>query len=565
MTEAGIGNRPAAFSQTLCDRAADWWPLLTVFAGLVIAGAIRASLLSVPLERDEGEYAYAAQLWLDGTLPYVGAYNMKMPGIYACYAAMFAIGGESIEAIHAGLLVVNLATAFILFLLAQKLTSPYVATIATIMFLIISLDRSVQGLFANAEHFVLLPSLLGITLLIPSDTARPLRWPRIALAGFLLGTAWLIKQQGVVFLLCGGGFLLMNLLHQRPIAWRVVVGQGLLFAFIAALPFGLVCWYFWQAGAWEPFRFWTITYASRYASAVSWSVAGTNLQAHARLVGHSAYGGWILGLIGWMLILAQRQIARRGELLWFGACSALAVCPGLYFRAHYFLFLMPALSLGIAWSIWVTAERYRESPGAVWLAAKIGIPVLMGAFLLYGQRFMLFRLDPILVTEATFGSEPFDEAIVIGEYIRLHSSPEDRVAVIGSEPEIYFYADRRSATGYMYAFALTESHDFAQAMQREMVAEIESHSPKFLIYVNGATSWQSTNEELAPDAGRILLDWYEQYRNSHYQLVGMVEVASIRNYQFTSARYAWGDEAARFEPESSNWLAIYQRVDEPTD
>lgn len=43
-----------------------WCVLLTI---IVLTGLLRYRLLDVPLERDEGEYAYAAQLILEGTPP----------------------------------------------------------------------------------------------------------------------------------------------------------------------------------------------------------------------------------------------------------------------------------------------------------------------------------------------------------------------------------------------------------------------------------------------------------------------------------------------------------------
>ena len=63
-----------------CLEAA-WILLGVIVLGLVIA--IRIRLLGIPLERDEGEYAYAGQLMLQGIPPYELAYNMKFPGTYA--------------------------------------------------------------------------------------------------------------------------------------------------------------------------------------------------------------------------------------------------------------------------------------------------------------------------------------------------------------------------------------------------------------------------------------------------------------------------------------------------
>ena len=46
---------------------------------------IRFHLRQCPLERDEGEYAYAGQLMLQGIAPYQLVYSMKLPGTFAAY------------------------------------------------------------------------------------------------------------------------------------------------------------------------------------------------------------------------------------------------------------------------------------------------------------------------------------------------------------------------------------------------------------------------------------------------------------------------------------------------
>jgi len=46
------------------------------------------------VERDEGEYADAGQLILQGVPPYTLAYNMKFSGTYAAYAVIMAIFGQ---------------------------------------------------------------------------------------------------------------------------------------------------------------------------------------------------------------------------------------------------------------------------------------------------------------------------------------------------------------------------------------------------------------------------------------------------------------------------------------
>ena len=78
------------------------WALACLLAILLLTAAVRIRLVDVPLERDEGEYAYAGQLILQGAPPYRHVYNMKMPGIYAGYALLEAAFGETHRAHSSG-------------------------------------------------------------------------------------------------------------------------------------------------------------------------------------------------------------------------------------------------------------------------------------------------------------------------------------------------------------------------------------------------------------------------------------------------------------------------------
>src|SRR2546428_3452950 len=108
----------------LTRRAPAWGPRVALLAILLGAALLRLRLLTVPLERDEGEYAYMGQLILRGEVPYVAAHSMKLPGIYYVYAAILALLGETDVAIHLGLLVVNLASIALLYRLGRTLLDP---------------------------------------------------------------------------------------------------------------------------------------------------------------------------------------------------------------------------------------------------------------------------------------------------------------------------------------------------------------------------------------------------------------------------------------------------------
>src|SRR5437868_11591432 len=98
-----------------------WLSFALIFVVLLLFAGIRWRLREMPLERDEGEYAYAGQLILQGIPPYQIAYNMKLPGTYLAYALILRIFGASVAGIHAGLLVVNACTTLMMFLLGWRL------------------------------------------------------------------------------------------------------------------------------------------------------------------------------------------------------------------------------------------------------------------------------------------------------------------------------------------------------------------------------------------------------------------------------------------------------------
>src|ERR1700720_1982453 len=94
---------------------------LVVVLTILLVAAVRVRVRAMPLERDEGEYAYAGQLILQGVPPYREAYNMKLPGTYAAYAVIMALFGQSAAGIHLGLALVNAASIVLVFLLGRKL------------------------------------------------------------------------------------------------------------------------------------------------------------------------------------------------------------------------------------------------------------------------------------------------------------------------------------------------------------------------------------------------------------------------------------------------------------
>ncbi|MCK5557804.1 MAG: glycosyltransferase family 39 protein [Candidatus Hydrogenedentes bacterium] len=540
-------------AMTLNNKLLNWysrhWAWVTLLIIVFLVAAIRIRLLHVPLERDEGEYAYAGQLILQGIPPYAKVYNMKMPGIYAAYAVILAFFGQTHVAIHFGLLVVNAMTTVLLFLLGKKLFDTATGVVTAASFAVLSLSQSVQGVFANAEHFVILPAIGGILLLvhaIESDRPKLLLW-----SGMLLGVAFIMKQHGAAFIAFGGLYLLSRELGRRPVGWKRCLRRCGLFSLGVVVPFGVTCLTLLLVGVFDRFWFWTFDYASKYVSSVPLATGLRMLRQRVLSMSGSSIPLWALAAVGLTAPVWDKSArARSLFILTFPAFSFLSVCPGFYFRPHYFILLLPAIALLVGIS---ATSIGRLIPDRHPLYARNAIPILLVLiavlYSVFKQRAFLFQMSPYMASRTTYGANPFPESLEIAKYIRQHSSKNDTIAVIGSEPQIYFYSGRHSATGYIYTYALMENHDYALKMQQEMIDEIEAARPSFLVYVCVRTSWL-----VGPESKLLIFEWFKEHSEKNYELVGIVDILPSQG-----ASYYWDEEAAKYSPRSTSWLSIFRR------
>jgi len=526
------------------------WTVVLLAAIILFFSAIRFRLRTMSLERDEGEYAYAGQLILQGIPPYQLAYNMKLPGTYAAYALMMTVFGQSSVGIHLGMIVVNGATIILVFLLAKRLWDRIAGLAAAAIYGLLSNSGAVLGFAGHATHFVVLAALAGILVLL-----RALETKRIALyflSGVFMGLAFVSKQPGLVFALFGAFYAAV--IQRRELTTWPIMSRLATYSAGAAVPFALTCLILFFAGELGRMWFWTFSYASQYAyETLRWQ-AWDNLFHFGPLVVATHYPAWILAALGlvaftWDQRLRKHALFAIGFLLfsWGG------VCIGFYFRPHYFILVLPAVSLlaGVTVSTAATElSRFFEKPVAIAIPASVLVVAL--GISVWGQSDSLFRTDSVTLSREWYGMSPFPEAEVVSQYLKTNTQKDIKVAVLGSEPEIYFYSGLHSATGYIYVYPLFESQSFALQMQQEMAKEIEDNRPEYIVLVKVVTSWQ-----VYPRAERWILKWFTGYLADHYQLVGVADEITPQT------RYVWGDEARAYKEEAESAVEVYKRTNQP--
>jgi hypothetical protein len=492
-----------------------WWFLLAVVIALVVF--IRIRFLAIPLERDEGEYAYAGQLMLQGIPPYQLAYNMKFPGVYAAYAWIMAMFGQTSVGIHLGLLVVNVATIVIVFLIARRLISSTAGIAAAASYAILSASSSVLGLAAHATHFVMLPVLLGALVLL-----KPVLTKKMLFASGILFGAGLLMKQPAIFFVCFGAVYLLFRDWRTQSGFNQMLLRTAVFIAASALPLACVSLWLWQAGAFAKFWFWTVLYAREYAGVIPISQAPRIFFGATRGVigvGSLLWALAALGVVASLLDKAMRNAAFF--ILSFVLFSGLALSCGFYFREHYFIFVLPAICLlvGVAMA---SASNFCSQLARPLRFLPIAIFVVCSSVALVAGQKALLSQRSSAAARMIYGPDPFPEAIRVAEYLREHTNPMDTIAVLGSEPEIYFYAHRHSATGYIYTYGLMESQRYAGQMQREMMREIEAARPKYLVFVVVPTSWLRRRNSEAE-----IFDWFDRYTAANFRLDGIANIVSL--------------------------------------
>ena len=531
----------------LFQRHWTWWFLVAV---LVVVAAARLRLLNFPLERDEGEYAYAGQLMLQGIPPYQLAYNMKFPGTYAAYAAIMALFGQTPAGIHFGVLCLTTLTALMLFWLGKQILDWTAGMAAATAYAVMATSPAMLGLAGHATHFAAFFATAGLCLMWKAR--QNARWLIVFTAGLLFGVGVLMKQQAALIGLWAAVAFAVDRLGQTQSSvvkrlWPVaILGTGLV------LPFGLCCLILWHAGVFGKFWFWTTEYARQYESVVPIAQAPRLFWWRICHLAGADPLLWLIAAAGLGLVwFDDRLRPTRLWLLGFILAAALTAVPGFYFRKHYFLLTLPAAALLAGCAISGAsqlgnrkANKSRLGDWPVWGCALMVTTTII-------VRSPMWFAEPLTqIARGTYGADPLPEAEIIAQYIYNNSGPDARVAVLGSEPEIYFLAHRHSATGYIYTYGLMEPQPFALKMQHEMISDIETRKPEFVVFADNIMSWNRR-----PDSDPEIFNWWDSYQ-TNYTLVGMADIISP-----TQTVYALGAKwVARYGKDiHGSGLEVYQR------
>ncbi|MFC1590539.1 ArnT family glycosyltransferase [Candidatus Omnitrophota bacterium] len=458
----------------LNDRIARMKTYTAVILIIIACLFLRLPIMDVPFERDEGGYAYAAWRMMEGEVLYRDVFDLKPPGVFVFYLTALLLFGHSVLAIHIMLTLFVIAGAVFLFLIGRELKDSPVGMLAAFSYLVFCACAAFPGSSANTEHFMNTAVIMSVYFLIKAlKTAKA---GPILCCGALNGIAFLIKQPAVVNVIFAVSvFLAVSFSERRPQKYILKMAGVMLAGFFVPVIISVAA--FAAIGALKDYIFCTYLYSASYSSLVDFQQALKYLRFNSGDV--FLITGPLFAVSLASIFYGRKDRVNACCVMWL-VFSILGVSIGFVFRRHYFLQIIPALSLLFAYGLRHILERYPLRRPAVYFAvsAVVLMPALASSISNYG-------CTPESLSKLTSGRmNPFVESVRIAEYIKENTSAEDTILVIGSEPQVYFYSKRRSAARYMYFYPLLLPSGWAPRMQNEAMAEIRRNKPAFIININ---------------------------------------------------------------------------------
>jgi hypothetical protein len=405
---------------------------------ILLTVAIRLPSLLHPRPIDsEAMYSVVANEIVDGGRPYANAVERKPPLLFWTYAAVFKVAGKfNWKALHMVALVWTLCAMAGLYVIGCELFDRNTGLIVAFFYSVFQPWWTWKNLSFDGEMIMNLPIIWAWAIAFRRSPSRAR--PELFAAGVLLAAAFLLKQPAAIAAVPLGIYLLLpsyrasrSLTRTNSIIQAAILTAG----FFAVL--GVVMIVLWKQGILHDAFYWTI--ADHDVPHVFWQKG---------IVHTLMFLGACLPLvIGAILACRDKEeiwagkTAERTALLGLLAASAIGAAAGARFYPHYYVQLIPPLTLLAApyyarlWSQMIRPPSWFLRPGVT--CAWVALTVIVFSVAHWA------------------GLAPRRVPSEAGRYLFSHSSHDDRIFVWGQSPEIYLDAHRRPACRYITTFPLT--------------------------------------------------------------------------------------------------------------
>jgi hypothetical protein len=411
---------------------------LAVVAVLVLTLLVRQPLLRIPLDPDEGGYAYIAQRWADGARLYSPQAWVDRPqGLMLLFRAVDSVSYSALAIRLAAVLVAALlavaagsvAWAAVAGTARAAVAFPVAAGTAAVL----AAGSLVEGYQLNGE---LAASAVGCTGLAVAWWWRAGRLPSgwLVLAGALCGAALLVKQSAVdtaVVLVV----LVATARRWRPVLLAVggmaaALGAGLLHAAVTG---------------WSQWWYAVVSFQRTVAASQPVGARWDGVRHVAWHVAPELLGAGVVAVVA-LVLLRRRRVACASwwALLAWPLVALLAIVSGPYAHPHYWVQGVAPLAVLVGAGVAVVPRR----AGVALAAVALVVPLTLLA--------MLTLTSPDRRTASVVTDHRLLANDEVSAWLRDHSGADDPVYAFVASADVYLLADR--LTGYPYLWQANVEH-----------------------------------------------------------------------------------------------------------
>jgi 4-amino-4-deoxy-L-arabinose transferase-like glycosyltransferase len=513
--------------------------------------AIRSNFAGIGFERDEGAYSYYGKLLLEGKTPYVDFYEQKFPGIFYFYGLMVSLFGFTVQGLHAGFMYLNMLTVILIYATARKLFSPFAGVIAAITYAFVSIAPNLSGFTIQSEHGV--SFFISLGLLFYALYREKGTWYQLFLMGLSFGMAFMTKTNGVFLVLWGGGTLILDYLFDKKRSFKTLLinigiyGAGGLLVIVLLFLLILI------KGSFSEMIFWAYEVPKNYVGKIKFS-DGVQYFKFSRdnIVANYTFF-WIHALLG-LGVCLLKSVDFKDKLIFLslGLFSFLTIVPGFYFYGHYWIQLIPGLAIlsalafhGLTRFLKNTLNLKQASLPYIYL----GIFVILTVRHTSALRTYYFHPNYDRVLRSVYGNNPFPETVEVANFINANSGPEDQTALLGSEPQFFIYTQKNYLSRHAYFAAIVADFKEHPQWQRELAADIEKASPRYVVFYNHGISLF-----VQPNTDKYIFEWANKYITEGYHLVGLADMVDG-----LPTNYVWKEALAGYQPKGQNIIYVYEK------
>ncbi|HJQ26864.1 MAG TPA: glycosyltransferase family 39 protein [Blastocatellia bacterium] len=478
--------------------------VMWAFAGLFVLNLLlRVFYLRYDfVNGDEGVRALTATRLLEGARLYADVVTDKPPGATLFYAAVFALAGRSMKAVHVAATLWNFATAVVVYLTTARARGKRTGLWAALLFVYFTTNYFTQDtMAANTELLLALPYAAAFVCFMrasENDGQRLRRHLLLVGAGVLTGLAAMFKQIGVLNLLFFGLYEMIVAYHARQDL--LTAGKRLLARLsLVAIGFLLVLAAFvaWLASMHALADFWrngveiNMFYIDSEPASLWWRFAV------GRGLGYVLFNFVLWSFAVWTVIRsikAARQSAFDLTVALWCAVSLISVVMSGRFFGHYFITALPALAMLAAPSVLEFGHRLGDSTTR--RRAQVALAIL-AVFFTVGlirshHRTMVLAYETITGKRTHWSmnwgmTKRQDEAEVIAARLRDRLQLGEPLYIWGYAHDVYWQTGCRPAARYLTPYYIDGRFADAEAVAAEP----------------NAPFWQEARANLIEDLRRV--------------------------------------------------------------